>query len=408
MASPATQLAEQILAQLGQDFTVPPVDLSDTEFSLPPRENNPRFDDVPPVSLESLTTGIVEGDGAFDTIMASTKAHLQEQYEAGRISGDQYAKAYIELTTASLSSAVQFLLEGNQSHWAAMIAQSQARKAEVDAVRAAVELETAKQQLVAATHQAKTQQAQHALVQMQLASEDANYKLTMANVDRTRFEVDEMLPVQKVAAELDRDMNQFRLDSLLPAQLLDLQAETSLKDYQLQELMPIQKSGAEMDLAMKTYQVDFVLPAQVELTGAQVVLTNEQMEAQRAQTQNMRSDGTPVEGMIEQQVSSEDARARLAEAQILLVGEQKEAQRGQTMDTRTDGTTIVGTLGRQKALYEQQVTSYKRDAETKAVKMYVDGWITQKTLDEGLQAPDELTNAGVDAMLASLRGNLSM
>jgi hypothetical protein len=49
--------------------------------------------------------------------------------------------------------------------------------------------------------------------------------------------------------------------------------------------------------------------------------------------------------------------------------------------SRTDGALIVGSIGKQKALYDQQITSYKRDAEHKATKLFTDTWITQKTLD---------------------------
>jgi len=275
MATEASNRAAEILTQLGQDFVVPTVDLSGAEFALPDQLANPRYDAVGSKNMEDLTTGIVGGGGAFDKLMSSTKAHLEEQFEKGLISGDQYTKAYIELTTASMSTALQFLLQNEQGYWQALVAQSQARKAEVDAVTSAVQLEIAKQQLAGAVYQAKMLQAQHVLAQMQIANEDVKYNLGVA--------------------------------------------------------------------------------------------------------------------------------------QIEMVGEQTEAQRAQTQDTRSDGVTPVdGIIGKQKALYTQQITSYQRDAESKIGKMYLDGWITQKTLDEGLIAPDELTNAGVEAVLGMIRANAGL
>ena len=173
MATEASNLAAEILAQLGQDFVVPAVDLSDPRFSIPSQEGNPRYDVVPTQDLAALTTGVVGGTGAFDKIMSSTKAHLKEQLDRGLITGDQYTKAYIELTTAALSTAIQYLIQGQAAYWQALTAQSEARAAEINAVRAIVELETAKQQLAAATHQAEMLKAQHVLVLMQIASEDA-------------------------------------------------------------------------------------------------------------------------------------------------------------------------------------------------------------------------------------------
>lgn len=94
----------------------------------------------------------------------------------------------------------------------------------------------------------------------------------------------------------------------------------------------------------------------------------------------------------------------LLPAQLTMVKEQAEAQRAQTMDTRSDGVTqVTGSVGKQKELYAQQVTSYKRDAETKVAKIFTDAWITQKTIDEGLLPPNGFTNASIDTILTKLK-----
>ena len=92
-------------------------------------------------------------------------------------------------------------------------------------------------------------------------------------------------------------------------------------------------------------------------------------------------------------------------AGYITLSEQGEAQRAQTMDTRSDGSTVVGLLGKQKALYDQQITSYKRDAEVKAGKLWIDAWITMKTIDEGLLPPDQFTNTEINEVLATLKTN---
>lgn len=85
--------------------------------------------------------------------------------------------------------------------------------------------------------------------------------------------------------------------------------------------------------------------------------------------------------------------------QLVLVKEQVETQRSQTLDTRTDGIPITGSVGKQKDLYAQQIVSYQRDAEVKAGKMWTDAWITMKTIDEGLDPPDAFTNTRLDQVL---------
>jgi len=90
-------------------------------------------------------------------------------------------------------------------------------------------------------------------------------------------------------------------------------------------------------------------------------------------------------------------------AQRDLLHEQKEVQVAQTLDVRTDGLPITGMLGKQKDLYTQQIASYKRNAETSAAKLFLDSWITQKTLDEGLLPPDALNNASVDEVMNAIK-----
>ena len=91
--------------------------------------------------------------------------------------------------------------------------------------------------------------------------------------------------------------------------------------------------------------------------------------------------------------------------QLKLLTEQTEAQRAQTLDTRSDGSTVTGSVGKQKELYSQQITSYQRDAEVKASKLFTDAWITQKTIDEGLNPPNGFTNASIDTILTKLKTN---
>lgn len=91
--------------------------------------------------------------------------------------------------------------------------------------------------------------------------------------------------------------------------------------------------------------------------------------------------------------------------QLKLITEQTEAQRAQTLDTRTDGAVVKGSVGKQKELYSQQITSYQRDAEVKASKLFTDAWITQKTIDEGLNPPNGFTNASIDTILTKLKSN---
>lgn len=284
----AKELAQDIFNVLSEDvdFTLPTVDL-ETGFDLPSEDGNPLYGEVSTITINDLTTKDVDGEGVFDILMKSVNNHLKDEFRKNRITGEEYTKAYIETTTAALSTATQFLLAKDTTYYQAIIAQAQARSAEIEAVSAKVGLETLKAQLALSHYQALTAESEYALSKMKLATESADFCTKKAQADQITYQTENILPQQK-----------------------------------------------------------------------------------------------------------------------LLLQEQAEVQRAQTQDTRFDGTTsVTGSIGKQKDLYSQQITSYKRDAEYKAGKMYLDAWITQKTLDEGLLAPDQLTNQNIDEVLAALRLN---
>jgi hypothetical protein len=88
-----------------------------------------------------------------------------------------------------------------------------------------------------------------------------------------------------------------------------------------------------------------------------------------------------------------------------LIKEQREVQGAQTKETRTDGTTVAGVLGKQKALIEQQITSYMRDAEVKAAKMFADAFSVQKTIDEGIPVPPAFNQDNIDDVMQTIKTN---
>ena len=180
-------------------------------------------------------------------------------------------------------------------------------------------------------------------------------------------------------------------------------------------------SGAIQFLLAKdsTYWQNLTIQAQAQTAQVQLVAARVALEVAKAQLLQVRLEGQAVKAAYavnKMKLSTELIGYSTAAynleyilpQQLLLVKEQTETQRAQTLDTRTDAATIVGVLGKQKALYTQQITSYQRDAETKAGKIFSDAWITQKTIDEGLAVPTDFTVAGVQAVLAKLKLNNSL
>lgn len=106
---------------------------------------------------------------------------------------------------------------------------------------------------------------------------------------------------------------------------------------------------------------------------------------------------------IDQNIINKGKEALVLDEQRKLIKEQMESQLAQTLDVRTDSAAVSGLIKTQKDLYKQQIDSYKRDAETKVGKLLIDTWTTQKTVDEGLTAPTQVSNANLDTLISALR-----
>lgn len=151
--------------------------------------------------------------------------------------------------------------------------------------------------------------------------------------------------------------------------------------------------------------------AQIQAVTARVTLATSKAQFVLAKLQALSAKSEYALTKMKIATESETYCAALFNAnqmlpqQLKLLTEQTEAQRAQTLDTRSDGATVTGSVGKQKELYSQQITSYQRDAEVKASKLFTDAWITQKTIDEGLNPPNGFTNASIDTILTKLKSN---
>lgn len=287
--------ANQLLTALlqGENFELPEVDMSGTDWDLPGGINNPVLGEIPRLTNDDLTTKTVDGTGTFDYLMKSVSVHLQAEFKANRITGAEYVKAYIELASAAMGNATQFLVQRDAAFYQAALVQMQILNQ-----RAALAI--AKAQFINMKYEALTAKSVYGVNKLRLSNESVAYCTA-----------------------------QYNLNNMLPQQLLLLKEQT--------------KNAA-----------------------AQVGVTNEQ---------------------------------------IKLVMEQMQQTRAQTLDYRSDGNEVVGLIGKQKNLYTQQISSYQRDAEVKAAKLFTDAWITQKTIDEGLSPPSNFTNSSLDSVLATVKAN---
>lgn len=170
MTCNADDIAKGILTNItaGTDFTLPEIDLTDPKWDMPESLDAALKEAIEPLSIEQLTEKKVNGTGAIDVIMSCVSAHLKDEFERGRLTGAEYSKAYVALTTAAMQTGLQFLMQRDQIKWAGITAQIQAMTAKLG-------LETAKAQYIAAKAAAMTAEAQYANQVMDLAIKDAAY-----------------------------------------------------------------------------------------------------------------------------------------------------------------------------------------------------------------------------------------
>ena len=62
------------------------------------------------ITFEQFTSGTLEGTGTYDTLMRVNLLHVQQEYQAGRIKGADYAATYLGLLQASMQTAMEFTL----------------------------------------------------------------------------------------------------------------------------------------------------------------------------------------------------------------------------------------------------------------------------------------------------------
>lgn len=129
------------------DFAFPNIDLTLPEYQIPDLSSTELYADLERLTEADLTSREPRGTGMFDALMEANKAHIQEEFRAGRMTDKEYSEVYVALTGQAMGAAVQYLLSKDRTYYEASLAQSQAKMAIIREIQARVELETAKASL---------------------------------------------------------------------------------------------------------------------------------------------------------------------------------------------------------------------------------------------------------------------
>lgn len=408
----------------GEDLSIPVFDVTGIEFDLPGGVNNPLYNEIEKLKIEDLTTRVVDGAGAFDALMAGVKAHLKEEFIGNRITGAEYSKTYTALTQAVIGGAVQFLLGKDQAYWAAV-------QGQLGVVTGKIQMKIAATELALTQYKARSMRAEYALNKLRLASESQQFCVA-------KFNLEEMLPKQSLM--LTAQMEGVTAQTMLVGkQALQIIGQTELGVLQgnlvsqqvtqsVAETLRITNQSAQiikqtLQIEAQTSQIAIQSQLITQQIAQSVAQTNQigvqsqlitqqiaqsvaqigQMNAQTFHIQAQTEQLTIQSQLITQQIAQSAAQVLQIGAQTLLIKEQYETARAATLDQRSDQINVAGSIGKQKDLYTQQITSYKRDSEYKVGKLFTDGAITQMTLLDGEEAPSAFSNATVDGVMNALR-----
>jgi hypothetical protein len=109
-------------------------------YTLPSFTIEPLPFPIVPISIGDLTKATVAGDGVFDILMRANKAHLEQEFLAGRIKGPEYSTVYLGSLQSVLQASIQFLLERDKTALSALMLKQQYILAQVEVMKAAVQL----------------------------------------------------------------------------------------------------------------------------------------------------------------------------------------------------------------------------------------------------------------------------
>lgn len=170
------------------------------------------------VDFEEVTDGCVNGDGVFDKMMQSVKAHLAEEYDAQRIRGSEYSQVYLGALTNAMGQSIQWQLQA----------------------------EIAKNQALLIEKQIEGQEKQNLLLDEQRALLVAQTNLTIQQKDNLELEA---VNIPKQGLILDGQLEQVNANTDLVVQQKATEIHnTDIAAYQLTDLLPTQKGKTEAEI----------------------------------------------------------------------------------------------------------------------------------------------------------------
>lgn len=142
------------------------------------------------IPITELTTGLPTGDGVFDKLMASMKAHLEAEFNKGRIKGPEYATVYLGALDQVLANSMSFVIQKRQVALQADLLAQQIILAGIEVMKANVALELLALEKTKAASEIAHIEAQTSMLAAQELNEVIQGRVLEAQICKLQAEFD--------------------------------------------------------------------------------------------------------------------------------------------------------------------------------------------------------------------------
>ena len=268
------------------------------------------------ITISQITTGMLNGDGNFDTLMSTINDHIAAQYEKNRITSSDFGAVYLGAIQTTLEQAINFTLSAGKTELEEKILQAQLEKLELEKQLATLQVEravtenlTARVQLEVAQKELAQMDLQSALIAAQTAKTNGEVTLTQQQVNHTVQEIE--LVKQKLITEKAQTSDGYagvvgKQVSLITAQTAKTNTETTLTQQQVDRTVQeteLVKQKLTTEKAQTADGYSGVVGRQMELYQAQATGFTRDSEQKAAKlvldivaTQMTQDDAYTVQG----------------------------------------------------------------------------------------------------------------
>lgn len=215
------------------------------------------------LDVSALTGGEQKGSGIFDELMRAVKSHLAEEHKAGRITGDQYTKAYIASLEAAMTQGSNYLLQ----------------------------------------HQLINQQIR--LLDQEILAAEKNVELVQKQIDKMDAEIvlltEQAETENKRQAILDQELlNLGKQEDLLDGQIIGVDKDNLIKDEQVLQIRAQTSLTTQQEANLTAEQAN--IAKQGAKIDAETAVLEQKRITEEFQTKDT-VDGVPVAGVVGKQVT---------------------------------------------------------------------------------------------------------